>query len=256
MAAFDVVFLGTCAYDFDERLKTESGNRFYKNIRRSSSLLLNGRCLVDCGPHTPGSLRIIGKPMSEITDLFLTHLHEDHFDVGNVRSLAAAKKERLRIWVRYDAVFPEIENTEIIRLCPGNTYDICPGTKLLSLPANHTAFPQHFIFERNGRSIYYGLDGGWILCEAFLKMPKNIDLLIMDCTVGDYNGDRRVCEHNSIPMVRILLKTFSAAGIAGKQSRVYLSHIAPSLHKSHAETEKICERFGAHVAYDGLKLTV
>lgn len=92
--------------------------------------------------------------------------------------------------------------------------------------------------------------------EAFLKMPENIDLLIMDCTMGDYDGDFRISEHNSIPMVRILLKTFSSVGIVGEKSRVYLSHLAPSLHKSHEETEEICRKFGANVAYDGLKLSV
>lgn len=256
MSDFDVVFLGTCAYDFDERLNTLEGNRFHKDIRRSSSVLLNGHWLIDCGPHTIGSLQIIGKPLSEITDLFLTHLHADHFDVENVRKIASKKREKLRIWVRQDAKLPEIANAEILRLCPGKEYDVGFGTKLLSLPANHAAFPQHFIFERNGKSVFYGLDGGWILHEAFLKMPENIDLLIMDCTMGDYDGDFRISEHNSIPMVRILLKTFSSVGIVGEKSRVYLSHLAPSLHKSHEETEEICRKFGANVAYDGLKLSV
>ena len=82
------------------------------------------------------------------------------------------------------------------------------------------------------------------------------DVLILDCTIGDYDGDLRISEHNSIPMVRMLLKSFATVGITGNNSLVYLSHLAPSLHKSHAETEIICEKFGAKVAYDGLALTI
>lgn len=253
---FEIIFLGTCAFDFDERLKSELKNRFDKDVRRSSSILLNGHQLVDCGPHTPDSLRIVGTPFSEITDIFLTHLHKDHFEIDNVRRIAQAKEKKLRLWVRWDASLPEIENTEIVPMYTGMEYEAGAGVKVMSLPANHAAFSQHFLFEKNGKRVYYGLDGGWILQEAFLKMQKNIDLLIMDCTVGDYDGDFRISEHNSIPMIRILLKSFVASGVTGKNSRVYLSHLAPSLHKPHDETEEICEKFGAHVAYDGLRLTV
>ena len=96
-----------------------------------------------------------------------------------------------------------------------------------------------------------------MLNESFRKMRgRCFDLLILACTMGDYDGDSRISEHNSIPMVRMLLKSFATVGITGQNSRVYLSHLAPSLHKLHAETEKICAQFGAQVAYDGLALKV
>ena len=35
---------------------------------------------------------------------------------------------------------------------------------------------------------------------------------------------------------------------------IYLSHIAPRLHKSHDETEKIVKKDGFKVAFDGMRI--
>ena len=257
MSCFEIVFLGTCACDFSPRLKGDCKDRFDKDVRRSSSILMNGHILVDCGPHTPGSLAIAGAPLASVTDIFVTHLHDDHFDAENIGRIASAKEEKLRLWVREDAQFAPIANTEVVRMRIGQRYDARDGTAVTPLAANHTAYPQHLIFERAGKKIFYGLDGAWVLTDSFRAMRRQqFDLLILDGTVGDYDGDLRISEHNSIPMVRMLLKSFAAVGITGPSSQVYLSHLAPSLHRPHGETEEICGAFGAHVAYDGLKLTV
>ena len=159
--------------------------------------------------------------------------------------------------MRADACLPQFENVEVIRMEPGREYAAGDGIAVTSLEANHTDFPQHFIFEKAGKKIFYGLDGAWVLNESFRKMRnRHFDLLILDCTMGDYDGDLRISEHNSIPMVRMLLKSFATVGVTGQNSRVYLSHLAPSLHRPHTETEKICAQFGAHVAYDGLTLEI
>lgn len=257
MDGFTILFLGTCACDFSPRLQTDCKDRFDKDVRRSSSILIDGHILVDCGPHTLNSLEIIKKPLRGITDIFLTHLHSDHFDAANIQKIAEAKGEKLRLWVRADACMPQFENVEVIRMEPGREYAAGDGIAVTSLEANHTDFPQHFIFEKAGKKIFYGLDGAWVLNESFRKMRgRCFDLLILDCTMGDYDGDLRISEHNSIPMVRMLLKSFATVGVTGQNSRVYLSHLAPSLHKPHTETEKICAQFGAQVAYDGLVLKV
>ena len=53
-------FLGTCAADFSPRLTGDCKNRFDRDARRASCALINGRYLLDCGPHCPDSLRIAG----------------------------------------------------------------------------------------------------------------------------------------------------------------------------------------------------
>lgn len=256
MCEFDITFLGTCACDFSPRLKTDLKDKFDKDVRRSSSILMGNR-LVDCGTHTVNSLGIIGKPLSEITDIFVTHTHDDHFEPENIALIAQSKKEKLNLWVREDAVFDEIPNTNVIRMEVKKQYDVDGELKITSLNANHTYYPQHFVFEKGGKNMFYGPDGGWLLADTFRFLKrKYFDLMILDCTMGDYEADLRIAEHNSIPMLRIMLKSFEKLNVIDEKTQIYMSHLAPSLHKPHAETEKICEKFGAHVAYDGLRIKV
>ena len=61
-----------------------------------------------------------------------------------------------------------------------------------------------------------------------------------------------MAEHNSIPMIRIMLPSLRTVGMIDGHTKIILSHLAPSLHKSHEETVKIADAFGATVAYDGM----
>ena len=94
--AVTALFLGTCACDFSPRLKDEFKDCFDKDARRASALLGNDAYLIDCGPHTLDSLRIAGKSMEPITDIFITHIHYDHFTAGNIAKIAEGKKKPLR----------------------------------------------------------------------------------------------------------------------------------------------------------------
>ena len=256
---FELQFLGTCAADFSKRLQTDCKDCFDKDARRSSALLINGSVLVDCGVHTPESLRILGIPWGKITDVIVTHLHGDHFQAAHIAAIARECSSPLRVWIHRDAPVAAMENVQLMPMAPLETYCMADGTKLTGLPANHApeAYPQHLLLEKNEKKIFYGCDGAWLLHPTyrFLRGSK-LDLAVFDCTVGDYEGDLRFAEHNSIPMLRLMLPSLRTVKIIHDQTRIYLSHLAPSLHKPHDETEEIAGAFGAHVAYDGLCVTV
>ena len=65
-----------------------------------------------------------------------------------------------------------------------------------------------------------------------------------------------MAEHNSIPMIRLMLPSLKNAKIINSETKICFSHIAPSLHKSHKDTELIAKELGAYVAYDGLDMEV
>ena len=256
---FCLQFLGTCAADFSKRLQTDYKNCFDKDARRSSAMLINESVLVDCGVHTPESLRILGIPSGQITDVIVTHLHGDHFQAAHIAAIARECSSPLRLWIHREASVEAMENVRLMPMAPLETYCMADGTKLTGLPANHApeAFPQHLLLEKDGKKIFYGCDGAWFLHPTyrFLRGAK-LDLAVFDCTVGDYEGDLRFAEHNSIPMIRLMLPSLRTVKIINDQTAIYLSHLAPSLHKPHHETEEIVRAFGAHVAYDGLCVTV
>lgn len=254
-----IQFLGTGAADYSRSILEDFPDRFDPDTRRASAALLTGRFLIDAGPHVLNSLQIAGISPTDITDLFFTHLHKDHFQPESVHRLAAGDRPPLRIWLREDALFPEIPNVELHRMRLHETYRIGDSLTVTGLPANHgqDSYPQHLLIELDGKKLYYALDGAWILNSTFNALrDTHLDMLVLDGTCGDYVGDFRLGEHNSIPMIRLMLPSFRTVGAIDDHTAVYISHLARTLHKSHAETSAICEASGFRTAYDGLAVTL
>ena len=254
-----IQFLGTGAADYSATILEDFPEQFNPDTRRASAALLDRRYLIDAGPHVINSLQIAGMNPADITDLFFTHLHKDHYQPASIQALAAGDRPPLRVWLREDAVFPEIPGVELHRMHLHETYRISNALTLTGLPANHDqeSYPQHLLIEANGKKLYYALDGAWVINSTFNVLRNaHLDMLVLDGTCGDYVGDFRLGEHNSIPMIRLMLPSFRTVGIIDDHTTVYISHLARTLHKSHSETVAICEASGFHVAYDGLTVTL
>ena len=78
----------------------------------------------------------------------------------------------------------------------------------------------------------------------------------MDATCGDDIKDDRMAGHNSLPMIRLLLPALRYNRMLTPQTNIVLTHLAPSLHRPHAETMQIVEKDGMVVAYDGLTIGI
>ncbi len=253
----EILFLGTCACDYSPLLQTTYKDVFDKNARRSSCALINGRYLIDCGYHCLEELRIAKIDLAQITDIFVTHFHSDHYNVECISQIAKASDRTLRVWVRADARRTDIANVEWKLMQKGEQYTVDENMKVMGLLANHneSVYPQHILLEVEGKRIFYALDGAWFLHETYYALKNaKLDFLVLDCTCGDYEGDYRIGEHNSIPMIRLMLPSLKKWGTIVENTQVYVSHLAPSLHKTHEETVEILQKDGVYVAYDGLSL--
>lgn len=252
-----IYFLGTCACNYSPRLKGDCKDCFDKNARRSSSVLLDEKYLIDCGDHCLESLRISATDTSKITDIFITHLHSDHFNAGYIETLAQGKNQPIRLWVREDANLSELKNVEIKRMKNAQQYFVNEEMSITGLQANHdpNSYPQHFLFKINDKKFLYACDGAWFLTDTYDYLKnQRLDLLVLDATCGEKEGEYRIAEHNTLPMIRLMLPSLKTVGIIDEHTQIYLSHIAPSLHKPHEEIENSVKNDGLKVAYDGLEL--
>lgn len=253
----ELLFLGTGAAD---RMALEQEDNFLdKDKRRCAAALLNGSILLDCGPHILNSLSVANIDLSSITDIVITHFHSDHFDLSSIKTIASAADRPVRLWYRSDALVPE----ECKKVCemhpmePFCEYDVKDSIKITGVPANHEAFPQHLSVIDEKGAFFYGMDGAWFLGDTVRFMQnKCYKTVILDATVGDYLGDYRIGEHNSIPMIRALIPSFKTLDIIDDDTNIVLSHIAVCLHKPHEEICKCVADDGFTVAYDGLKITI
>ena len=254
-------FMGTGAADFSPLLTTEYKDQLDNNARRSSSILINEAYLVDCGPHVADSFRIQGLDPAKVTDLLVTHFHGDHYKPEVIAAVAAARKaagldEPLQIWHRGDARPDAIENCEFHPMEVGQTYEI-GDLKVKALASNHDQWPAHYDIEADGKKLFYGCDGSWLLMATFYAMrQRKYDCMILDATVGDYSGDFRLGEHNSIPMIRLMEASFRTENVIAQDGKLVLSHLARTLHKPHEETAALLGKEGYIVAFDGMELLV
>ena len=131
--------------------------------------------------------------------------------------------------------------------------------KVTGLRANHDqqSAPQFLLFDMEGDKILYATDGAWMLESAFryLKGAK-LDVVILDATCGEELNERRIAEHNNLPMLRLLVPFMKTTDIIRDDTKIFLTHIAPSLHKPHDEIQEQVQEDGFIVAYDGMSFAL
>ena len=247
--------LGTGAADYD-------WSRFGdENVRGSTSSLLDGRILIDCGATGLGNLKRFGIPYSAVETLLVTHSHDDHFEPAQVAELAAGTKRPLEVYASPEALamLPKCGTIVPHPLSAGMKFDL-GDIAVTVLPANHltdipgeTAF--HFCFETPAGNLLYALDGAWML-KAAVWLIKHLcfDRIILDCTMADA-GDWRIFEHTDVGMAVHMMESLRRMGIADEDTRVVLDHLALTLWPdTEAERRKKIAGTGFELAFDGMEL--
>jgi len=251
----EILFLGTGAADWNIK---EKGDFF----RRNSAALINCELMIDCTEHIFDFAESIGDDdlYNNVTDIIITHNHSDHFSKEALIRLAENRKIRLGCTKEIKDIVGDHPNIEFILFAPFETATI-GDYEVIPLLANHQmvicgdACAFHYIINTpNGKSIFYGLDGAWFLRPSWEVMKKyKFSLMVFDCTVGDKN-DWRMFEHNTIPMLRMIVEGIKTADMLDDNGMLVASHLARTLHTSHEETNKILEKIDMLTAYDGMKL--
>ena len=215
-----ILFLGTGAADFPS-VKCEG-------FRRNASILIDDTILIDPGLWVIDAIEEYKVDTSKIKYVLVTHYHSDHFN-----------KDTFDYLISRGAKLLEIE-------C-GNEIEV-DGYKISALRGNHTVPVCHYILEKDGKRMFYGLDGAWLLYEEIKAIwTRGVDLAVFDATVGFIDGDYRVFEHNNLNMVLEMKKSINTA-----IKKYVISHMAYTLHTDHKTLEGEMNKHNVITAYDGL----
>lgn len=224
-----ITFLGTGAADWP--LQKPDG---YMEFRRLSSALIDDVLLIDPGPQVIYALEDLGKSPAKIKYIINTHSHRDHFSQETLSHLESL-----------GATFILLSDGEVktvgqytIRAYKGN-HDTCKNTV-------------HFIITDGERTLFYGLDGAWLLYDEVQAIKEyKPDFAVLDATIGDIDGDYRIFEHNNLNMVLEMKK--SLENYIGK---FCISHMARTLHTDHKNLSEKMKQCNIITAHDGLEIEI
>lgn len=228
-SAVKLLFLGTGAADwpFEKTIQVQE-------FRRLSSAIIDDTLLIDPGPQVLEALQSYHKDPTAVKYIINTHTHEDHYCQKTVDKLMSMGAK----FISFSAGEEKALGEYTISSYSGN-HSTCPNTV-------------HFMISKENRTLFYGLDGAWLLYDEVQAIKRHKpDLAVFDATIGNCDGDYRVFEHNNLTMV--LEMKSSLDEYIGK---VCISHMARTLHTSHTILEAEMERYGVIVAYDGLEMDV
>ncbi len=218
-------FLGTGAADWP--LERTADNL---EFRRLSSAIIDDRLLIDPGPHVLQALAEYEIPLTSVRYVLNTHRHGDHFSADTLSALIAA-------------------GAQFVELSAGETKSVGEYT-VHAYAGNHGTCENalHYLISRENRSIFYGLDGAWLLYDEIRGIQTHKpDLAVLDATIGFQDGDYRIFEHNNLNMVLEMQKTLSPY-----VGHFCISHMARTLHTDHASLEKAMAAHRITAAHDGL----
>lgn len=224
-----ISFLGTGAADWPKE-KSYGMAEF----RRFSSALIDDNLLIDPGPQIFDGLKALNKDNIKIKYIINTHRHDDHFSAETVSRL-------------------EADGAEFIPLNDGDIKKIGSYT-VYAYRGNHSTCEKavHFIITDNKKTLFYGLDGAWLLYDEIQAIKKFMpDFAVFDATIGDIDGDYRIFEHNNLNMVLEMKKS-----LENYIGRFCISHMARTLHTDHETLSEKMKKHNIITAYDGLEIEI
>ncbi len=255
----ELFFLGTGAADWLEPSPTGE-------FRAFSSLLVDGHILIDCTGSSLSRMKEFKADESAITDIFITHSHDDHFDLKAIEKLAAARIQKgyPPLKVHVEQGWASEIRTEYFTVNPlKEAVEVQAGKyKVLPLASNHKGVyenetPLYYLLHNDHVCWLYSTDGSWFLNRTWARLREfALDCWVVDCTIGDANeGDYRIFDHNSLPMIRIMAETLFKQGVLKEDASIILTHLAKTLHPGQEQLEKAL----GHPfipAYDGFKYII
>lgn len=229
-------------------------------IRGQTSMLVDGRMLLDCGPETPRAAERAGVGLQGLRHVLITHQHPDHCSPAFLlfRSWAGDEPldvagppdvvEACRMWVAPDAA------VRFVAVTPGDQVRL-GGYDVRVLAALHGAEGTTVMYDvaAGGGRLLYATDTG-PLPEETLEAVRGaaFDLVLMEETFGD-KADHDT-DHLDLPAFAAQVRRLRSVGAVTPETdlvAVHLSHHNPPT----PELIRRLSAWGARVVDDGTRLS-
>ncbi len=241
-----------------------------RNIRRRSSMLIDGTLLVDLPPDILTLSAEGGFEMGSIRYLLVTHTHADHFyaqELANLRPpyCLHAEREKMEVFgsdavrAKLESVFMEEERPDMsdvlsfTELHPFVETALGPYT-VTPLKARHCPGAYLYLISRDGRTLLYGNDTGFFPEETWdFLAGRRVNMVSMDCTNPLHSDtiNHMMLEDNVTVKRRLFQHKSSVVG-----TRFWATHFSHTSGLLHRELSERLRLYGIGAAYDGLEVTI
>lgn len=252
-----LTFLGTGAADWPKVRESE----FHRYL---SSALVNDDLLIDPGPCIFSFQADMGRPLfTGVKNVILTHSHGDHYNAGTLLALCEAGPITFYATAEVAQVVPKSPNLTYVPITPFVPFTV-GDYEIMPVPSSHsTSIPEetpvNYVITQGNKCLFYGLDGAWIPNKSYHALKTfAFDAMVFDCTSGEVDGEFRIFEHNTIPMLEYLLHHMRLAfpTMFKPGCKLIATHMARTLHGTHEETAARLAKFGMLAAYDGFEAEI
>lgn len=232
------------------------------NIRSRASIQIDDIYKIDIPPDTYYHVIRYGLDLSRLAHLFVTHSHEDHFDIaelGFLRPPFAHDLANAPIKIYGNETVTSALSTHFADKLPVETVTLTPFQPIQAGSLVFTPIEAHhnphelclnYVIESGSTRVLYASDTGEYEQRTldFLK-AHDFDLIISECTQG------------TLPQPATYHMSFEAVlrlrdAVAGPGVRTVITHFSHNIGLLHDELEAIAEPEGVEVAYDGLTIEV
>ena len=256
----DVLLLGTGASDGVPNCwctcPTCTEARSTGALRTNSSVLVDERLLIDCGPEAPRQAQRAGRDLAGVRTVLISHAHDDHLDPAFLMHRGWVSDAPLRVIGPAPAIArcrewlaPQQSVVTLATVTAGDKFEV-DGFRIHVLPATHHALGEAVLYalERDGRRLLYATDTGPWRSQLLELVPEwRVDLVLLEETFGDEVPPNPV--HHNFTSFGAALDALRATGSVHPDTRVaaiHLGHNNPPL----AELTARLSALGAEVHPD------
>ena len=248
--------------------------------RKRSALLLDDEICIDFGPDVLAASQQYNAPLYDLTDIFITHTHEDHLSMDNL-SVLWIKETPVRLWLspagvawleQYRKISPSIYrgsspiDTRIeqgklsIHALEPYRWHTIGNARVFAIVSNHAGYhPEEFslnyIIEKNGKRTLYAADTGLYSPENLTVLKDfGCDTVVMEGTYGSLDMDRGI-SHLTCDSYIENAENLVSVGAAKPDAKFFVTHINQCHSFNHAEYQAYMSancKLDITVAYDGM----
>ena len=258
-----LLFLGTGAADWDPAQAHLGDEKALQ--RRTTSVLVNGDLLIDPNPAVPEAMASFGADRHSVRNVLISHSHGDHYSPDTLLWLAEDHPVTVYGDGGYPQKLPRHPNLTFVAVKLGQSFE-AGGYEVTAIPSTHTVEESseqalHYLLSRDGRHLFYGCDGAWMLPTAFeMLSTRRYDCMILDATFGAdaqlyrIPGGKIFFYHNNTTMLQMLRAAFLNAGCADDRTVFVADHLARAYFPDGERAKMAFQPLGFVPAYDGMTL--